>query len=88
MKLFLWLNQNSKSDLTYEYTENFFAHDSSNAHSGGAVVLAENENEAFELLKKANQGVDMRDEKIEESKPIEIPFDKKGVVIFCDGDCD
>ena len=39
MKLFLWNNENSSSDFDENYIENFFAHDSSNTHSGGVVRI-------------------------------------------------
>lgn len=99
MKLYLWKNNNSQSDADVEYGDNisgsvnnFYSHDSSNAHSGGCVVLAENDEEAFQLLKKYNDNFDMRNEEDRWSeyngpKPIEIPLDKKMVVLFCSGDC-
>ncbi len=92
MKLFLWKNDRSESGVE-QYLNNFYHKDSSNAHSGGCVVLAENEEEAFQLLKEYNDDFDMRNEtdrwdENNNPRPIEIPLDKKIMVLFCDGDCD
>ena len=69
--------------------------DSSNAHSGGCVVLAETEEEAIELLKKYTGEADLRERKTDDyddgepinTKPVLVPLEQKGVVLYCDGDC-
>lgn len=92
MKIFLWTNESQQSDFTDSI--NCVMPKSSNAHSGGCVVLAETEEEAIEILKSYTQGVDLRQEKTNvdydeeiNTKPILVPLDKKGVVLYCDGDC-
>jgi len=91
MKLFLWLNDRSDSDFTDKY--NCVMPNSSNAHDGGIVVLAESEEEAINLTKQYTRNCDIRklkedyfDEKID-TKPVIIPLDKKGIVLFCNGNC-
>jgi len=57
-------------------------------------VLAETEEEAIELLKQYTGGADLRgktdDYDHEEpigTKPVLVPLEQKGVVLYCDGDC-
>lgn len=90
LKLFLWMNGLSDSD--FADATNCIMPNSSNAHSGGVAVLAESEEEAVNLIMKHTRNVDIREKKIEEyeaidTRPIVIPLDQKGVVIYCDGDC-
>ena len=91
MKLFLWLNNGSESDFTDRY--NCIMPNSSNAHDGGIVVLAKSEEEAIKLINDYTRNVDIREDKEEcdggtiDTKPVIIPIDKKGVVLYCDGDC-
>lgn len=92
MKIFLWANGVSESDFTDVI--NCVMPDSSNAHSGGCVVLAETEEEAIELLKKYTGKADLREktdnyESAEpiDTKPVLVPLEQKGVVLYCDGDC-
>jgi len=92
MKIFLWSNGVSGSDFT-EAT-NCVMPNSSNAHSGGCVVLAETEEEAIELLKKYTEKTDLRERKDNyedgepiDTKPVLVPLEQKGVVLYCNGDC-
>ena len=58
MKIFIWKNGNSDSDFcpdeNINMEENLKGHEgdypSSNAHSGGIVILADNEEEAIKLF--------------------------------------
>ena len=91
MKLFLWSNETEQSDFGEKI--NCVMPNSSNAHSGGVVVLAETEEEAIKLLKEYTRNVDIRECKTDyyneeiDTNPFIIPLDKKGVVLFCDGNC-
>lgn len=73
MKLFL--ANGAESDFTDD--SDFEVSDSTNAHSAGAVILAETPEEAVKLLtdRKATGTL------------VEIPLDKPGVVLFASGDC-
>jgi hypothetical protein len=106
LKLYLWKNSESTSDFTDRANVNM--PESSNAHSGGIVVLAESEEDAVELVKPytrrgmshvdgkyvKNPPIDIRtcnwdmfsDDPLDTS-PVEIPIDKRGVVIYASGDC-
>lgn len=90
MKLWLWKNGSSDSD--FSDTTNITMPESSDAHSGGIVVLAETKEEAIKLTEKyigkePIRYYDVFEDKEGNSEPIEIPLDKKGVVIFARGDC-
>lgn len=77
MKLFAVLNYESRSDfdLKDDFRLDADKHSySSNAHSGGAVILAETLEQAQELLQA-------------DGTLVEVPLDKPGVVLFADGDC-
>ena len=92
LNIYLWLNGSSESDFTDKMN---IAMPGSNAHSGGIVVLAEDEEEARKLATEhigldplECHGLDEFDMvEVEDTKPIVINLDKKGVVIFDDGAC-
>ena len=95
MKIFLWSNMSGQTDFAnYGSDVNIAMPNSSNAHSGGIVVIAETLEKAIELAKKYTEGkspVDCNedfcnDEKLD-TKPIVLNIDKEGVVLYCDGDC-
>lgn len=80
MKIFAVENRRAASD--FEIQDDFAVVEpsySSNSHSGGAVVLAETEKEARELITKrvANW----------EGTLTEISQEKTGVILYADGDC-
>jgi hypothetical protein len=94
LKLFLWKNSESLSDFTEK--TNIDMPESSNAHSGGTVVIAESKEEALELLKpyiKNDKGeveewhLFADNKTIVNPEPVVLSFDKKGIVIYCSGDC-
>jgi hypothetical protein len=85
IKLFAVQNGNSESD--FKLNEDFVC-GGSNAHSGGVVVLAENLKEAEKLVREAinkDDGYSLEESTVGTLK--EIKLDKKGLVIFSDGDC-
>lgn len=87
------MNHSSESDFGDE--RNVRMPHSSNEHSGGVVVLAENEEEAIEMVKKHSEEIDIREYKEDDyyidseidTSPIIIELDKKGVILYADGDC-
>lgn len=80
MKLFVVENGKATSDFEvkddFEVVEPSY---SSNAHSGGAVVLAETEEEARALITKHVENW--------VGTLTEISLDKSGVILYADGDC-
>jgi hypothetical protein len=104
MKIFIWNNGNSYSDFCTDRNismeENLKGYEddypSSNSHSGGIVILAENKEEAIKLLiesysKSQKWDKDFNKEYFEkrfrEVTPVEIGLDKKGIILFAKGDC-
>jgi hypothetical protein len=86
MKLYLWKNVNADSDFLN--TENIrMPCGSSDCHSGGIVVLANDINEAVELIKKYTNGFDISKDIENIAAPVIIDLEKSGVVIYCSGDC-
>jgi hypothetical protein len=92
MKLFLWTNGISESD--FADTTNIKMPESSDQHSGGIVVLANDMEEAIKIAKTYPKKPDYLDEEDEwkpwdedPKDPIVIDLDKPGVIIYCSGDC-
>ena len=85
MKLFAVRNESSESDFELN---NDMRCGGSNAHSGGAVILAETPEEAERILDKAiieNGSYDLEKRKTGTLK--EVNLSKNGIVIFANGDC-
>lgn len=100
MKLYLWKNSASETEIDGLgcCNANIKMPDSSNAHSGGIVILANDIDEAVKLAKKYTGGVDPRDccDIGEDELPnlnaapaiIELnDFIKPRVILYCDGNC-
>jgi len=92
MKIYIWNNGNSDSDFI-DY-ENINMDDildySSNAHSGGIVVLAKSKKEAIDKIigiMKETEYEAMARESLLKSDPVVINMKTSGVVLFANGDC-
>lgn len=84
MKIFA-VNNGSDTDFNLE---DDLVSGGSNAHSGGAVIIAETLEEARKILDKAIVGAggyDLEDRNVGTLK--EIILDKAGVLLFAKGDC-
>lgn len=76
MKLFAVLNAKSDTDFP-ELEDDFMANDSSNAHSAGIVVFAEDLAAANETLASVEVSGTL----------VEVDSKKAGIVLFANGDC-
>lgn len=76
MKLYAVKNCNSKSDYDLN-DDDFESTGSSNAHSGGAVLVAENIEEANRMMNEMGLTGTL----------VEIVPNKKGFIIIADADC-
>ena len=87
MKLKVFAVQNGNSDSDFNLKDNMVS-GGSNSHSGGAVVIAENKEEAKKLIMKQiklSNSYDWEDGTAGTVK--EVTVDDKGVILFADGDC-
>jgi len=85
LKLFAVSNGNSESD--FALNEDMVC-GGSNAHSGGAIVVAKNIKEAEKMILKQIKEDDSYDSENGVVGVLkEIKLNKKGVVLFADGDC-
>lgn len=78
---------NNGSDTEFDLADDLVA-GGSNAHSGGAVIIADNLKEAQKILDKAIVNADnynLEQRNIGTLK--EIKLNKSGVLLFADGDC-
>lgn len=85
MKKIFAVNNGSSTDFNLE--EDLVA-GGSNAHSGGAVIIADNLEEAKKILDRAivdAGSYNLEDRNIGTLK--EIKLNKSGVLLFADGDC-
>jgi len=73
MKLFAV--ENGQCTSSFDLQNDYAPHRSSNAHSGGIVILAETAEDAIRLMKGTTGTL------------TEIPLDKAGIVLQADGDC-
>lgn len=114
MKLFVVTNGSADSDFDIRKKmsddewddannreKGYMITDGTNYHSGGAVILAENIEDARDILYKkllediydysrVKDGEKRRKEDIEKLSVghlVEINTDRKGIVLFCDGAC-
>jgi hypothetical protein len=81
-KLYIWRNRHCTSDFAEETNLDF------GDHSGGVVIVAENEKEARKILaERIEHHSAVRYDPYHE-KHIEVDIQQKGLVIYAEGECD
>ena len=88
MNTYFWTNENDKDEIGINIYELFGMESkyTSGEHSGGAVVMAENKDEAVALLM---EDIGFKTEKAKQYllETINLFEKEKGVVYFGDGNC-